>query len=83
MQHHKWAFVLPSQSLQLLLVLAVKNGLWPCFIFYWPVQVAPFDLLDSLARAQEDTWQQHLVQSQSEPETSTAAQKILSMAGNH
>ena len=39
------------------------------------MQVAPFDLLDSLERMREGVWQQP------ETESATGAQQILSMAG--
>lgn len=45
------------------------------------MQVAPFDLLDSLERVDEKVWQQQTTQAEPEAETSTAAQQILSMAG--
>lgn len=45
------------------------------------MQVAPFDLLNSLERMHEDSWQQPLLQAQPETASTTAAQQILSMAG--
>ncbi|KAL3148584.1 hypothetical protein ABBQ38_014015 [Trebouxia sp. C0009 RCD-2024] len=44
-------------------------------------QVAPFDLLNSLERMHEDSWQQPMLQAQPEIASTTAAQQILSMAG--
>lgn len=45
------------------------------------MQVAPFDLLNSLERMHEDSWQQPMLQAQPEIASTTAAQQILSMAG--
>lgn len=50
------------------------SGIGSLFISFM-MQVAPFDLLDSLERMREE------VQQQPESESTTAAQQILSMAG--